>query len=94
MRLPKYISGDAKLRKEFYKSAASQLDLLKSIGVSENEKMFESRVKFVEGRFESLKETYGSQFRTELDEADAKATLNEVLNELYYSKGRKAQLDS
>ena len=25
----KYISGDAKLRKEFYKSAASQVDLLK-----------------------------------------------------------------
>ena len=43
----KYAAGDAKLRKEFYKTAASQLSLLKSIGVSQMEKDLEEKVKFV-----------------------------------------------
>jgi hypothetical protein len=38
----KHVSGDAKLRKVFYESAASQLSLLKTIGVSEMEKEFEN----------------------------------------------------
>jgi hypothetical protein len=40
------------LRKEFYKTAATQLNLLKFIGVSEMEKEYESRVKYVEERFD------------------------------------------
>lgn len=50
--LAKYVSQDVNLRKQFYKSAASQLALLKSIGVSEMEKEYESRVRFLKGRFE------------------------------------------
>jgi hypothetical protein len=37
----KGISRDSKVRKEFYKSAESQLSLLKTIGVSEMEKELE-----------------------------------------------------
>jgi hypothetical protein len=44
----KHISRDAELRKEFYKSAASQLTLLKAIGVSQMEKELEGQVKYVE----------------------------------------------
>ena len=38
------VRQDVNLRKQFYKSAACQLALLKSIGVSEMEKEYESRV--------------------------------------------------
>ena len=69
------------LRKEFYKSASTQLALLRSIGVSEMEREYESRIKFVKERLEPLKETYGPQFKTELDETDVKETLHVVLNE-------------
>jgi hypothetical protein len=37
----KHISRDSELRKEFYKSAASQLTLLKAIGASQMEKELE-----------------------------------------------------
>lgn len=89
----KYISGDAKLRKEFYKSAASQLDLLKSIGVSEMEKEYENRIRYVKERFEPLEKT-DARFETEMDEADVKEALHDVLNELYYSKNKKERMDS
>jgi CRISPR/Cas system type I-B associated protein Csh2 (Cas7 group RAMP superfamily) len=59
----KYISGDAKLRKEFYKSAASQLDLLKSIGVSEMEKEYENRIRIKEGFQPLEREMHGSKQR-------------------------------
>jgi hypothetical protein len=80
----KKISQDALLRKEFYKSASSQLSLLKAIGVSQMEKEFADKIKSVERRvvIESV----------ELDaesEHNAKEILREVLNELYYSKPRK-----
>lgn len=80
----KKISQDAFLRKEFYKSASSQLSLLKAIGVSQMEKEFADKIKSVERRvvIESV----------ELDaesEQNAKEILREVLNELYYSKPRK-----
>ena len=53
------------------------------------EKEYERRVRYVEGRFKSLKATYELQFETEMNEADIKETSHEVLNELYYSKGKK-----
>jgi hypothetical protein len=53
------------------------------------EKEYERRVRYVEGRFKSLKATYELQFETEMNEADIKETSHEVLNELYYSKGQK-----
>jgi hypothetical protein len=82
-----YISQDARLRKEFYKSAESQLNLLKNIGVSEMEKKYEEKVKFLQ---ESTKSSKTIE-EPELEEEHIKKILREVLNELYYSKQRKIQ---
>jgi hypothetical protein len=83
----KKISQDALLRKEFYKSASSQLSLLKAIGVSQMEKEFTDKIKTIERR--AVIE------RVELDvesEQNTKEILREVLNELYYSKPTKNKL--
>ena len=80
-----YISQDARLRKEFYKSAESQLNLLKNIGVSEMEKKYEEKVKFLQERTK-LSQTIEEP---ELEEEHIKKILRDVLNELYYSKQRK-----
>jgi hypothetical protein len=79
------ISQDARLRKEFYKSAESQLTLLKTLGVSEMEKKFEEKVKFLQ---ESTKSSQTIE-EPELEEEHIKKILRDVLNELYYSKKRK-----
>jgi hypothetical protein len=50
----KVISRDSKVRKEFYKSAESQLSLLKTIGVSQMEKELEKEVKSVEEKVSRL----------------------------------------
>jgi hypothetical protein len=50
----KVISRDSAVRKEFYKSASSQLSLLKSIGVSQMEKELEKEVKAVEEELSKL----------------------------------------
>ncbi|HEY9386514.1 MAG TPA: hypothetical protein VIP70_05710 [Nitrososphaeraceae archaeon] len=83
----KYISGDAKLRRELYKSAVSQLGLLKTIGVSQMEKEFEEKIKFLGERFR-LSETIDEPHLEEenLEEEHVKQILHDVLNELYYSK--------
>jgi biopolymer transport protein ExbB/TolQ len=83
----KNISRDSELRKEFYKSASSQLALLKAIGVSQMEKELERNVKSIEERLSRL-----SSERTDepqLEEENVKEILHDVLNELYYSKGKK-----
>jgi hypothetical protein len=77
-----HISQDAKLRKEFYKSAESQLSLLKNIGVSQMEKQFEDKIKFLQQR-SSLSERIEEP---QLEEETVKKILHDVLNELYYSK--------
>jgi hypothetical protein len=83
----KHISRDAELRKEFYKSAASQLTLLKAIGVSQMEKELEEKAKLLEKRFRlSEREDY---LYERLEEENAKQILHDVLNELYYSKSKK-----
>jgi hypothetical protein len=89
----KYTSQDVELRKQFYKNASSQLDLLRSIGVAQMEKEYERKVRYVKERLEPLKARYGPQFETEMNEADVKETLHEVLNELYYSKGKKERTE-
>jgi hypothetical protein len=81
----KHISRDAELRKEFHKSAASQLTLLKAIGVSQMEKELESQMKFVEKRAKLLERTD----QPDLKDEDIKEILHDVLTELYYSKGKK-----
>ncbi|HJS64381.1 MAG TPA: hypothetical protein VJ767_05935 [Nitrososphaeraceae archaeon] len=77
-----HISQDAKLRKEFYKSAESQLSLLKNIGVSQMEKQFEDKIKFLQQRSSLSKRIEEPQ----LEEETVKKILHDVLNELYYSK--------
>jgi hypothetical protein len=81
----KHISRDAQLRKEFHKSAASQLTLLKAIGVSQMEKELESQIKFVEKRAKLFETTDVPDLKDE----DVKEILHDVLTELYYSKGKK-----
>jgi hypothetical protein len=53
----KNISRDTEVRKEFYKSASSQLTLLKTIGVSQMEKELEGQAKFVEKRLKRQETT-------------------------------------
>jgi hypothetical protein len=79
------ISRNAQVRKEFYKKAESQLALLRAVGVSQMEREFESQVKSIEKRV-NLFET---KIETDMKEEDIKETLHDVLNELYYSKGKK-----
>ena len=74
------ISRDSELRKEFYKSASSQVGLLKSIGVSQMEKELEEKVKDMQKRWRGYEPPFESQ---ELDEENAKRILRDVLNELY-----------
>jgi hypothetical protein len=88
----KYVSQDGKLRKEFYKSAANQLTLLKNIGVSEMEKEFEKKVKFLEERSRLSGIIDDSPLEVEMEAEDIKETLRDVLNELYYSKKSKEEI--
>ena len=78
-----YISQDARLRKEFYKSAFSQLRLFKGIGISEMQRELEKKVQVLSRDAESVEE----EDRWDLKEEDVKQTLTEVLNEVY-SKGK------
>lgn len=80
-----HISRDFEVRNQFYKSASSQLTLLKDIGVSQMEKELESQAKSIGKRAELLE----SPEEPELKEEEIKAILHDVLNELYYSKGKK-----
>ena len=84
----KVISRDSAVRKEFYKSAASQLSLLKTIGVSQMEKELEKQVKSVEEKVSSLSSETGYDI-PQLEEENVKEILHDVLNELYYSKGKR-----
>lgn len=73
---------DIELRKEFYKSAMSQLTLLKTIGVTEMEKGLLKSVKFIESRVRSL-EKDETPFVEELDIEKIREILHDVLTELY-----------
>jgi hypothetical protein len=84
----KVISRDSVVRKEFYKSASSQLSLLKTIGVSQMEKELEKEVKSVEEKLSKLSPEATVDI-PELEEQEAKEILHDVLNELYYSKGKR-----
>jgi hypothetical protein len=82
----RHISRDAEVRKEFYKSASSQLTLLQTIGVSQMEKELEVQVNSLEERFKPLE----TAEEPELKDEEIKEILHDVLTELYYSKGKKA----
>jgi hypothetical protein len=74
------ISRNSELRKEFYKSASSQVALLKNIGVSQMEKELEEKVKDIQKKSRGNEPPFESQ---ELDEESTKRILRDVLNELY-----------
>jgi hypothetical protein len=81
----RHISRNAQVRKECYKSASSQLTLLKDIGVSQMEKELEVQVNSLGERFKPLETTD----EPELKDEEIKEILRDVLTELYYSKGKK-----
>lgn len=80
----KNISQDAELRKEFYRRAESQLNLLKAIGVSEMEKELMKQVASLQKR-SSITEIPDET----LEDEKVKVIIREVLDELYYSKVKK-----
>jgi hypothetical protein len=80
-----YISQDAKLRKEFYNSASSQLRLFRGIGISEMQSELEEKVKVLSRDAESSEKVDS----LELKEEDIKRTLADVLNEIYSKKDKK-----
>lgn len=79
-----HISRDAMVRRELYKTAKSELDLLRNIGISEMEKALQAKVSDLEQRFKPLEST--SYLERNLDEPEVKKILSDVLNELYHSK--------
>jgi len=76
------VSRDASLRKEFYKSAQSQLDLLKTIGITQMEKELLKEYKPILDRSKIL-EKYEDQH---LEQPEVKEIIRDVLNELQTRK--------
>jgi hypothetical protein len=72
------VSRDAQLRKEFYKSAKSQLNLLKTIGVTQMEKELLKDYKPMLNRSKIL-EKYDDPH---LEQSDVKEMIRDVLSEL------------
>jgi len=72
------VARDARLRKEFYKSAMSQVSLLKTIGITEMEKELLKDYKPVLARLDKLEET---QYQP-LEQSDVKELIHDVLKEL------------
>jgi MFS family permease len=72
------VARDAKLRKEFYKSAMSQFALLKTIGITQMEKELLKEYKPVLARLDELEEP---QYQS-LEQSDVKELIHDVLNEL------------
>jgi hypothetical protein len=87
------VARDKELRMEFYRSAMSQMSLLKTIGVSEMEKQLMERYKSVGKRARSLQKH--DRFEKdnvkevlhglvdEMDKENAREILHDVLTELY-----------
>ena len=67
----------------------SQLRLLKNIGVSEMEKELEKKYKIIERNLSELEGVKTEFLLEDYSESNVKEILNEVLNELYHSKGKK-----
>jgi hypothetical protein len=98
LRSARLVSRDKELRKEFYKTAASQLRILKTIGVTEMEKELIKSYKSVENHTRSLEKD--SRYEKvnvrealhgpvdEMDKENVREMLHDVLTELY-SKSKK-----
>jgi len=72
------VARDAKLRKEFYKSAMSQFNLLKTIGVTQMEKELLKEYKPILSRSKELEEPRYQP----LEQSDVKEIIHDVLQEL------------
>ena len=77
------ISRNSELRKVFYRNVSAQLDLFKSIGVSQMEKELEERVKLIQNASAPSEMPYEPD---ELDPENAKRILREVIDELHSEK--------
>jgi hypothetical protein len=62
--------------------------LLKAIGISQMEKELEEETKSLEKHFR-VSEREEDYLHEQLEEENVKQILHDVLNELYYSKGKK-----
>jgi hypothetical protein len=85
-----YVSQNSKLRKEFYKSASSQLRLLKGIGTSEMERELERRVRTV-SRSPQYSQFPEEPDKWDLKEEDIERTLHDVLDEVYSKRKSTAE---
>ena len=89
------VARDAKLRKEFYKNAMSQVNLLKTIGVIEMEKELLKDYKPVLARLDEVPEIQSQP----LEQSDVKQLIHDVLNEiqsrpkLITKEGRRSNSD-
>lgn len=72
------VARDAKLRKEFYKNAMSQVNLLKTIGVIEMEKELLKDYKPVLARLDEVPEIQSQP----LEQSDVNQLIHDVLNEI------------
>jgi hypothetical protein len=100
LRSSTLVARDSELRREFYKSAKSQLTLLKTIGVTEMEKELIKKYKSIDRRTRSLEEY--SRFEKDdvkealhglvddLDKDKAREILHDVLTELYSKTKHKS----
>jgi hypothetical protein len=87
-----YISRNADLRRKFYNNAASQLNLLKDIGVAQMEKELEKQVRAVQkssGVLEKEANLHKEEAIRLEEEANMKEILRDVLNELYHSRTKE-----
>lgn len=84
------VAEDAALRKEFYKKAENQLDLLKSVGLIEMEKALLTRYKPVLDRSKKLQ---GEEIQ-QVDREDVKEIIHDVLQELQARQSHVAKDDT
>jgi hypothetical protein len=96
------VAQDRELRMEFYRSAMSQMSLLKTIGVSEMEKQLMKGYKSIDKRTRSLEKD--SSFKKEnvkealhglvddMDVENAREILHEVLTEVYQKSRPKNEI--
>jgi hypothetical protein len=77
------VSRDATLRKEFYKTAKSQLELIKTIGVTQMESELLKEYKPLIAHSKAL-EKYEGQY---LESQDVKEIIHDVLQELKSREG-------
>ena len=94
------VARDSALRKEFYNTARSQLDLLKTIGVTEMEKQLIKTYKSVNKRTRSLDDNRFEKddmrealhgMVDEMDKEQVREILHDVLSELYEKPRSKNQ---